>query len=215
VFFSNFSVPSKRYFKLCGSRGCWLGRKKMATLSSKSLPKHDAVCGRYTAISDLHSHRKVTRVVCQQQSSSSVAASSSIRKSDAADENKASNHESAVVSMLLLTGSKIRASQLQWWSPLFDLPAAEDWSNVALQQKQTSLAGSKAEKAFKQELTTVSSSGQEEHRPGRTAQRFNRQQVQFTDEKARLLRKQTRATETWHDAWYHSGIASRLAEPDQ
>jgi hypothetical protein len=215
VFFSNFSVPSKRYFKLCGGRGCWLGRKKMAALSSKSLPKHDAVCGRYTAISDLHSRRKVTRVVCQQQSSSSVAASSSIRKSDAADENKASNHESAVVSMLLLTGSKIKASQSQWWSPLFDLPAAEDWSNVALEQKKTSLAGSKAEKAFKQELTTVASSGQEEHRPGRTAQRFNRQQVQFTDEKARLLRKQTRATETWHDAWYHSGIASRLAEPDQ
>jgi hypothetical protein len=187
----------------------------MATLSSKSLSKHDAVCGRYTAISDLHSRRKVTRVVCQQQSSSSVAASSSIRKSDAADENKASNHESAVVSMLLLTGSKIRASQSQWWSPLFDLPAAEDWSNVALQQKQTSLAGSKAEKAFKQELTTVASSGQEEHRPGRTAQRFNRQPVQFTEEKARLLRKQTRSTETRHDAWYHSGIASRLAEPDQ
>eukprot|EP01018_Ginkgo_biloba_P012273 Gb_00704 [translate_table: standard] len=36
----------------------------------------------------------------------------------------------------------------------------------------------------------------------------------FTAKKARLLRKELRATETWHDLMYHSAIASRLAFPD-
>eukprot|EP01018_Ginkgo_biloba_P012266 Gb_00707 [translate_table: standard] len=36
----------------------------------------------------------------------------------------------------------------------------------------------------------------------------------FTAEKARLLRKELRATESWHDLMYHSAIASRLAFPD-
>ncbi|ERM96613.1 hypothetical protein AMTRI_Chr09g16690 [Amborella trichopoda] len=37
----------------------------------------------------------------------------------------------------------------------------------------------------------------------------------LTAEKAKLLRKEIRATETWHDLMYHSAIASRLASPDQ
>ncbi|XP_068650722.1 uncharacterized protein [Aristolochia californica] len=37
----------------------------------------------------------------------------------------------------------------------------------------------------------------------------------LTAEKARLLRKELRATETWHDPMYHSAIAARLASPDQ
>ncbi|KAH0456542.1 hypothetical protein IEQ34_014449 [Dendrobium chrysotoxum] len=37
----------------------------------------------------------------------------------------------------------------------------------------------------------------------------------LTPEKARVLRRELRATETWHDAMYHSAIASRLASPDQ
>lgn len=35
--------------------------------------------------------------------------------------------------------------------------------------------------------------------------------VGFTAEKARLLRKELRATESFHDLMYHSAIASRLA----
>lgn len=37
--------------------------------------------------------------------------------------------------------------------------------------------------------------------------------VFFTEEKARLLRKATREGKTFHDQWYHSAIASRLAFP--
>jgi hypothetical protein len=38
--------------------------------------------------------------------------------------------------------------------------------------------------------------------------------VVFTEEKARRLRKENRATQTFHDKWYHSAIASRLATPE-
>ncbi|CAL9125283.1 unnamed protein product [Musa acuminata var. zebrina] len=37
----------------------------------------------------------------------------------------------------------------------------------------------------------------------------------LTAEKARVLRREMRATESWHDAMYRSAIASRLASPDQ
>lgn len=37
----------------------------------------------------------------------------------------------------------------------------------------------------------------------------------LTAEKARLLRKEMRATESWHDPMYHSAIAARLASPDE
>lgn len=37
----------------------------------------------------------------------------------------------------------------------------------------------------------------------------------LTAEKARLLRKEMRAMESWHDPMYHSAIATRLASSDQ
>ncbi|KAL2643625.1 hypothetical protein R1flu_011212 [Riccia fluitans] len=40
-------------------------------------------------------------------------------------------------------------------------------------------------------------------------------QVVFDEKKARELRKQTRLLQTWHDAWVHSAIASRLAVPEE
>lgn len=40
------------------------------------------------------------------------------------------------------------------------------------------------------------------------------ERVVFTAEKARLLRKENRATQTFHDQWYHSAIASKLAMPE-
>jgi len=40
------------------------------------------------------------------------------------------------------------------------------------------------------------------------------ERVIFTAEKARLLRKENRATQTFHDKWYHSAIASKLAMPE-
>lgn len=37
----------------------------------------------------------------------------------------------------------------------------------------------------------------------------------FTAEKAKMLRREMRRTETWHDLMYHSAIASKLAAPDR
>ena len=36
----------------------------------------------------------------------------------------------------------------------------------------------------------------------------------ITAEKAKVMRREMRLTETWRDAMYHSAIASRLASPD-
>jgi hypothetical protein len=46
------------------------------------------------------------------------------------------------------------------------------------------------------------------------ASRRRSARVIFTAEKARLLRKENRATQTFHDQWYHSAIASKLATPE-
>lgn len=40
------------------------------------------------------------------------------------------------------------------------------------------------------------------------------ERVIFTEEKARRLRRANRATQTFHDKWYHSAITSRLATPE-
>jgi hypothetical protein len=188
----------------------------MATLRSKPLVTQYAVGRRHGATSDLRDRKKVVRVVCSQQNS--VVPSSS-RTPDVAGEMNKSSHEAAVVSMLQ-TGSNKKV-QSQWWSPLFDLPAEEDWSNVLHEEensiKQATTVDDEANKTLLQELAVGLRSGQEEERPrsNKNVRRFHKQEVQFTDEKARILRKQLRSTETWHDTWYHSGIASRLAEPDQ
>ncbi|CAK9214946.1 unnamed protein product [Sphagnum jensenii] len=187
----------------------------MATLRSKPLVTQYAVGRRHGATSDLRDRKKVVRVVCGQQNS--VVPSSS-RTPDVAGEMNKSSHEAAVVSMLQTGSNKV---QSQWWSPLFDLPAEEDWSNVLHEEenniKQATTVDAEANKTLLQELAVGLLSGQEEERPrsNNNVQRFHKQEVQFTDEKARILRKQLRSTETWHDTWYHSGIASRLAEPDQ
>lgn len=47
-----------------------------------------------------------------------------------------------------------------------------------------------------------------------SGQRRRSERVIFTAEKARLLRKENRATRTFHDKWYHSAIASKLAMPE-
>ncbi|XP_020079806.1 paired mesoderm homeobox protein 2A-like [Ananas comosus] len=49
---------------------------------------------------------------------------------------------------------------------------------------------------------------------GGAAAAAERERGRLTAEKARVLRRETRATEGWHDAMYHSAIASRLASPD-
>jgi len=51
-------------------------------------------------------------------------------------------------------------------------------------------------------------------RAAASAPRRRSERVIFTAEKARLLRKENRATQTFHDKWYHSAIASKLAMPE-
>ena len=51
-------------------------------------------------------------------------------------------------------------------------------------------------------------------RPAASAPRQQSERVIFTAEKARLLRKESRAAQTFHDKWYHSAIAAKLAMPE-
>jgi len=46
------------------------------------------------------------------------------------------------------------------------------------------------------------------------AVRRRSERVIFTEEKAKILRKQNRASLAFHDKWYHSAIATKLASPE-
>lgn len=52
------------------------------------------------------------------------------------------------------------------------------------------------------------------HLPASGERRRSGRQGGFTAEKARLLRKGNWETQTFHDKWYHSAIASKLASPE-
>ncbi|KAG6467566.1 uncharacterized protein LOC122035934 [Zingiber officinale] len=77
----------------------------------------------------------------------------------------------------------------RWWAPLF----RSIFGDTPVSDEEPKIAGETADAA------TESS----ERRP------------RLTTEKAKMLRREMRATETFHDAMYHSAIASRLASPDQ
>lgn len=76
--------------------------------------------------------------------------------------------------------------KLSWWAP----PIRKD-------RKKGGGVGGCGEHGDKEERVTVT-----------------RRSPILTAEKARLLRREMRSTETWHDAMYHSAMASRLASPD-
>ena len=175
----------------------------MATLRSRPFSTHNVL--------DLHTSgaglpalkaRKMVRVSCQQRlvsSGSDPRVGSPKRKSS----------QDAVVNMLKKASEK---TQEQWWSPLFDF-TAEDWSSPLSEKeniKETPnvIASSALEK---QKEPPLASQQQVPH----PARRSVRKPVQFTAEKARLLREDLRANETFHDKWYHSAIASKLAKPEQ
>uniref|UniRef100_A0A5K0WUU4 Uncharacterized protein n=2 Tax=Nymphaea colorata TaxID=210225 RepID=A0A5K0WUU4_9MAGN len=84
-------------------------------------------------------------------------------------------------------------SKRPWWAPIFGI--GRETTDPA--PESSSKAGEKPDEAEKEERKPPGA-----NRAGLTA------------EKARLLRKELRSTENWHDAMYHSAIASRLACPD-
>ncbi|CAN6466256.1 unnamed protein product [Victoria cruziana] len=89
-------------------------------------------------------------------------------------------------------------SKRPWWAPIFGI--GRETTDPA--PEPSSKAGDEPDEAEKERRRLPG--------PARAANRSG-----LTAEKARLLRKELRATENWHDAMYHSAIASRLACPDQ
>lgn len=165
----------------------------MATLRSEPFADHNGL-GKHvaTAASDMRAFqsRKAMRVSCQQN----LVPSNSDQRVGGSKKNITNNAAQEAATADMLQSSR---------SPLFDLPA-QKWP--AFVEKENVIVPS----ALKQSDAALV------HEGSTTApQRLERKQVKFTAEKARLLRKELRATETFHDKWYHSAIASRLAKPEQ
>lgn len=94
---------------------------------------------------------------------------------------------------------------MKWWLPLFgwSQPDQELWANDVINGSETK--GKAIDKGSNDDKK-----GMEEVQPKRSKSLGGR----LTPEKAKLLRKNLRDTSTFHDAMYHSAIASRLASPD-
>lgn len=112
-----------------------------------------------------------------------------------------------------LLGSGIEKQGELWWAPLYNVSAEEQWANLLT--KQATKNGTEQGMSASPRLAPASSTAValpdlvDSQTKG---SRPNSGRVAFTAEKARALRKSMRASETWHDGWYHSAIASRLAE---
>ncbi|KAL8209372.1 hypothetical protein R6Q57_006104 [Mikania cordata] len=78
-----------------------------------------------------------------------------------------------------------------WWTPLFGWSSDPDYID-----------------SHKNSTNTTSLSDSD---PDQRTVRSRVSPANFTDEKARKLRMMTMETESFHDAMYHSAIASRLA----
>ncbi|XP_057966761.1 uncharacterized protein LOC131156983 [Malania oleifera] len=90
-----------------------------------------------------------------------------------------------------------KSSSSNWLSPLFGWPAEPDYIDSAPASTKADLsAGSEV----KSEPDLV-----------RKAVRSRFSRGCFTEEKAKQLRMMTTETDSFHDAMYHSAIASRLA----
>ncbi|KAJ0751869.1 hypothetical protein HanPI659440_Chr09g0317761 [Helianthus annuus] len=88
-----------------------------------------------------------------------------------------------------------------WWTPLFGWSADPDYIE-STNNDQTKMNSN----SFSMRSGAGSDLDQDQ-KPARS--RFS--SANFTDEKARKLRMLTVETESFHDAMYHSAIASRLA----
>ncbi|KAM0037144.1 hypothetical protein Hdeb2414_s0014g00434821 [Helianthus debilis subsp. tardiflorus] len=85
-----------------------------------------------------------------------------------------------------------------WWTPLFGWSSEPDYINTDKNRTNNSTLSAKS---------SANSGSDLDQRPVKS--RIS--PVKFTDEKARKLRMLTSETESFHDAMYHSAIASRFA----
>ncbi|GAB4828321.1 hypothetical protein Ancab_035317 [Ancistrocladus abbreviatus] len=90
-----------------------------------------------------------------------------------------------------------RSSSSNWWSPLFGWSSDPDYID------------SNNDKEASVNSQTTSEVAPEPKAAEAVRSRFV--PGCFTEEKARQLRKMRKGTESFHDAMYHSAIASRLA----
>lgn len=98
----------------------------------------------------------------------------------------------------------------RWWLPLFgwsqgdlELWANDDINESKKKGKAMDTSSDDNEKEMEEVLPKSSKYLSSKYLRGR-----------LTPEKAKVLRKNLRDTTTFHDAMYHSAIASRLASPD-
>eukprot|EP00245_Coleochaete_scutata_P017192 TRINITY_DN82_c0_g1_i1.p1 TRINITY_DN82_c0_g1~~TRINITY_DN82_c0_g1_i1.p1 ORF type:complete len:184 (+),score=31.33 TRINITY_DN82_c0_g1_i1:150-701(+) len=115
--------------------------------------------------------------------------------------------------VLSLIGSSVDRNEDRWYGGLFNLPA-EDWAGILPGspqelEKSPVLSGAPNSRRNLRRQSITSRSGQHEAMPTHSFK-----PVQFSAEKAKLLRQEMRKNEAWHDTMYHSGTASRLASPD-
>ncbi|XP_018852988.1 uncharacterized protein LOC108979976 [Juglans regia] len=90
--------------------------------------------------------------------------------------------------------SRKSASSPNWWTPIFNWSAEPDY----IDSGSNELVHDASEKPKRS--SDSSKSSRPRFAPG-----------SFTEEKARQLRMMTKETKSFHDAMYHSAIASRLA----
>jgi hypothetical protein len=150
------------------------------------------------------------------------------------DEGRTASFVTADAVRDLIASSCDRADS-RWYGGLFGLPEV-DWagvlpetdsfskepprSPVSSSQQQTFLVGSEAKAK-----SMIIPSSQERIEPristsvvgvsgSVTMQNKQRRRAVFTAEKAKLLRRELRKHQSWHDTMYHSSTASRLAEAE-
>ncbi|MFS7916941.1 hypothetical protein Hanom_Chr03g00183241 [Helianthus anomalus] len=106
---------------------------------------------------------------------------------------------SAVRTPASATGHQSPDSQRKnnWWTPLFGWSSEPDYINSGNTDKN---------RTNNSTLSARSSANS-----GSDPVKSRISPVKFTDEKARKLRMLTSETESFHDAMYHSAIASRFA----
>ncbi|XP_076891629.1 uncharacterized protein LOC143543113 [Bidens hawaiensis] len=98
-----------------------------------------------------------------------------------------------------------------WWTPLFDWSSEPDYIGPTSGKIHTTT--NKNNNISSTDFTTRSNRSlvSESESEQRSVRSRGVSSVKFTDEKAKKLRMLTSETESFHDAMYHSAIASRFA----
>ncbi|KAK1437522.1 hypothetical protein QVD17_03315 [Tagetes erecta] len=94
-----------------------------------------------------------------------------------------------------------------WFTPLFGWSSEPDYINNSVNTDQTNTNNN----YNNNNVAGRSSTDFESDLDQKQVVRSRKSPVKFTDEKARKLRMLTVETESFHDAMYHSAIASRFA----